>query len=104
MHQLFIDKRDDIAALCVEYDVLKLALFGSGARGVDFDLKTSDADFLVKFNRPFKHGPLGQYFGFARALERLLGRSVDLSEPIALDNPYFKNQVNRDGVMLYERT
>ena len=47
MHTLIQDKRADIAALCRRYRVRHLEVFGSAARGDDFDPANSDADFLV---------------------------------------------------------
>jgi hypothetical protein len=50
MHPLIQEKRADIAALCRRYRVRHLEVFGSAARGDDFDLASSDADFLVELN------------------------------------------------------
>ena len=49
MHPLIQEKCADIAALCRRYHVRHLEVFGSAARGVDFDMASSDADFLVEF-------------------------------------------------------
>jgi predicted nucleotidyltransferase len=40
------DLREQIAALCREYQVAELSLFGSGSRE-DFDPERSDVDLLV---------------------------------------------------------
>ncbi len=50
MHNAIADKREELAALCRRYDVVRLEVFGSAARGTDFDPATSDADFLVEFD------------------------------------------------------
>ena len=47
MHLEILHKREAITALCREYGVARLEVFGSAARGSDFDPARSDADFLV---------------------------------------------------------
>lgn len=85
MHAEIAAHRDELAALCRRFGVRRLEIFGSAARATDFDRETSDADFLVEFDRVSGLGPLEQYFCFAEALESLLGRSVDLVERGALE-------------------
>jgi len=90
-----------IADLCRRFHVVRLELFGSAAEG-DFDPARSDVDFLVEFDPAQELGPwLGLYFDFKDALERLLGRSVDLVMPGAMRNPYFIREVNRTRRLLY---
>ena len=93
-------KRDAIAALCRQYGVARLEVFGSAARGVDFDPERSDFDFLVEFE-PSELSPLEQFFGFAEALEDVLGRPVDLVEPSAIRNPYLRAAINRSREVVY---
>ena len=97
MHAEIAVHREELAALCRRYGVRRLEIFGSAARGTDFDPKTSDADFLVEFDRGGAHGPLEQFFGFAEALEKLLGRSVDLVEREALEQS--ENYIRRRGIL-----
>jgi uncharacterized protein len=47
MHADIAAKRDALKALCERYDVARLEVFGSAARGVDFDPAASDVDFLA---------------------------------------------------------
>jgi hypothetical protein len=42
------------------------------------------------------------YFGLKEALEALFGRSVDLVEPSAIRNPYFKESVERSRESVFE--
>jgi predicted nucleotidyltransferase len=72
------ENHDALAALCRQHGVTRLEVFGSAARALDFDPKTSDFDFLVEFGQQSDLSPLEQFFGFAEALERLLGAPVDL--------------------------
>src|SRR5262249_18085240 len=72
--------RDQIAALCVKYKVLRLELFGSAARG-DADAAHSDFDFFVEFEDLGWQGSFKRYMGLKLDLEDLLERPVDLVEP-----------------------
>ena len=101
MHPEIADKRDALVALCKRYDVARLEVFGSAARGVDFDPAVSDADFLVEFKAGSGLAPLEQFFGLANALEDLLGRPVDLVEPSAVKNPFIRARINRSREVLY---
>ncbi len=101
MHPLIQEKRADIAALCRRYRVRHLEVFGSAARGEDFDLGSSDADFLVEFEPESDLSPLKEFFGFQADLSRLLERSVDLVEARAILNPYVLANINRTRELVY---
>jgi predicted nucleotidyltransferase len=101
VHAEIVDKRDALIALCKRYDVARLEVFGSAARGVDFDPAVSDADFLVEFKAGSALPPLEQFFGLASAMEDLLGRPVDLVEPSAVKNPFVRAGINRSREVLY---
>jgi predicted nucleotidyltransferase len=73
MHTLIEQHRADIAALCHRYGVRQLAVFGSAARGTDFDPATGDADFRVTFTAEANHD-LAEFANFKDALEALLSR------------------------------
>jgi uncharacterized protein len=91
------EKRDALAALCRRYGVRRLEVFGSAARGVDFDAKRSDFDFLVEFDQRSDLPPLQQFFGFAEALESLLGRRVDLVDREAVEAS--RNYIRRRAIL-----
>nr|WP_204848093.1 DNA polymerase III subunit beta [Rhodopila globiformis] len=76
-------------------------MFGSAARGVDFDPATSDAGFLVEFDRNSNLPPLQQFFGLAEALESLLDRHVDLMETGAVRNPFILAEIERAPEVVY---
>lgn len=101
MHTEIERHRDALRALCDHYGVVRLELFGSGARGADFDSTRSDADFLVEFDKDSGLPALDQFVGFAEALERLLARSVDLVEASALKNPYVRATIDRSKELIY---
>lgn len=93
--------RDQIAALCRQYGVRRLDLFGSAATG-DFDPERSDIDFIVEYPPDYEFGPwLTRHFAFQERLETLLGRSVDLIMASALRNPRFIESINESRRLLY---
>ena len=101
VHQVIDRHRAEIAALCRRYEVTRLEVFGSAARGADFDPDASDADFLVEFDRAGGLSSLDRYFGFAEALEQVLGRPVDLVEPSAVKNPFLRAAIERSKELIY---
>ena len=102
MHREIADHRAALAELCRRFGVRRLEVFGSAARGDDFDPATSDADFLVQFTPNSDFAPLAQYFDFQEAVEALLGRKVDLVEPTAIRNPYLLASINRARELVFE--
>ena len=102
MHADIAEKRSALIALCLRYGVARLEVFGSAARGADFDPGKSDADFLVEFKAESALPPLEQFFGFAEALERLFGRPVDLLERKALEQS--RNYIRRRSILADAQT
>jgi hypothetical protein len=92
--------QEKVVELCHRYGVRELALFGSAAR--DVMTEQSDLDFLVDFLAARPQGAFERYFGLKEALEALFQRSVDLVEVKAIQNPYFREAIERDKVMVYE--
>jgi len=101
MTRVVIDHRQELFELCREFNVQRLELFGSGA-GARFDPDRSDLDFLVEFQPlpPGKRAP--SYFGLLSALRDLFGRPIDLVEPAAIRNPYFREGVEQSRAVVYE--
>ena len=90
-----------INALCREYGVLRLEVFGSAATG-EFDPERSDIDFLVEYPEDYDFGLwLTCYFEFKRRLEDILGYPVDLVMVGAMRNPCFIESVNESRRLLY---
>jgi predicted nucleotidyltransferase len=91
---------DEIRALCREYGVLRLDVFGSAAKGT-FDPETSDLDFVASFadrqNLDYAH----RYLDFAEALEALFGRKVDLITEQGIKNPYFREEIEETRRKIY---
>lgn len=100
MHPLITQKRADIARICRQLNIQRLEVFGSAARGTDFDPSRSDADFLVEFAPGAKRGLQG-YFLLKAELEQLLGLGVDLVEPQSVRNPYVLAGINSAREIVY---
>lgn len=89
-----------IAHLCREFGVLRLALFGSAVSG-QLDAG-SDVDFLVEFPPGTRLGPwMRRLTDLKQALERLLHRPVDVVTTEALKNPRFKRVAEQTMTPIY---
>ena len=95
------DYENELSSVCAIYGVKHLELFGSASRD-DFSLEESDLDFLVAFEDNHPLGAFDRYFGLKEDLERLFRRPVDLVEVRAIKNPYFRQAVEEDKVLVYE--
>ncbi len=95
MHPAIAEKREDLMDLCLRYGVTRLDVFGSAARGTDFDAATSDVDFLVEFGR--QENDLARFLDFGEALEDLLARSVELVDRKAIEAS--RNYIRRRNIL-----
>jgi predicted nucleotidyltransferase len=90
--------RSEIVDLCKRLRVKKLDIFGSATT------KTfgpgSDVDLLVQFDRQ-GDGLFNRYFDLKEGLERILNRNVDLITEESIQNPYFKQEVERTRRNVY---
>jgi hypothetical protein len=101
MLPLIDSRKAEIAELCRRFHVRRLEVFGSAARGHDFDPRRSDVDFLVEFDAGYRADAFDEYFDLKEGLESLLGRSVDLVVDRAIRNPYFRASVERSRQPVY---
>lgn len=95
-----VERREELGALCRRHQVRRLEVFGSAASG-EFRRHSSDLDFLVEFESATHEGYADRYFGLLESLEELFGRPVDLVVASAIDNPYFRESVDRTRALLY---
>jgi uncharacterized protein len=89
-----------VAAFCRARGIRKLSLFGSVLRD-DFDPAHSDVDVLAEFE-PGLHPGL-KFFGYGDELAAIVGRKVDFNTPAWLSK-YFRDEVLREAVTVYEQT
>ena len=92
-----------LTQLFEKYRVEKAWVFGSVLRPKDFK-ETSDIDLIVQFNEeglpPEDVGELN--FNLTDALEELFHRRVDLIRDRPFKNPYFKEEVEKTKLLIYE--
>lgn len=90
-----------IIDLCRKHKVKTLAVFGSIL--TDRFNDQSDVDLLVNFDTTDreKWDYVSNYFDFQEALEKVLGRKVDLVVEKGLKNKYFIQNVNRTKHLIY---
>ena len=99
MIEIVKEKQSELEALCREFGIVKLDIFGSAVTD-SFDTERSDIDFITDLGE-YDDRIARRYFGFSEALEKLFGRSVDLlTEPLGR-NPYFLAEVNETRTNLY---
>jgi predicted nucleotidyltransferase len=87
----------EMRAFCARHHIVKLAIFGSAARGEEGP--DSDLDILVEF-APGKT-PGFAYFAIEEELTHMFGQKVDMNTPGFL-NRRFRAEVVREAKVLYE--
>jgi predicted nucleotidyltransferase len=100
MLSLLVQYQSQLNALCIQYGVRRLELFGSAARA-DFEPSRSDLDFLVLFERSSKADSADRFLGLLADLENLLNRKVDLIDIRAHRNPYFMAEALKHREVVY---
>lgn len=96
MHPLIDQKRQEIEAICRRYRIRRLEVFGSAARGQDFEPSRSDADFLVEFEPGAKLG-FRDFLAMKEALQQVLGRTVDLVDRAVIEQS--RNYLRRRHIL-----
>jgi predicted nucleotidyltransferase len=100
MIALIEDHLEEIVALCREFGVARLDLFGSAAADTFGD--ESDLDFVAIFSDTSPGSYADRYLDLAESLERLFGRKVDLLTERAIRNPYFRREVDATRRVVYD--
>lgn len=91
-----------IQALCREFGVSRLEIFGSAVTE-GFDPTRSDVDFLVTYPEDYDFGPwVGRLFDMEERLSRLLDRDVDLVMPSALDHKWFRREAEKTRTVIFD--
>ena len=93
--------KNEINTLCLQNKVKSLYVFGS-VLTEQFSEK-SDIDLVVDIdsNDPFDYAD--SYFNLKFALQDLLKRPIDLLENKAINNPYFRQNLDVSKSLLYDR-
>ena len=100
MNRIIKDNLEELRALCVQYKVRRLDLFGSAAKA-HFLADTGDLDFLVEFQELPPGEYFDTYFDLLEDLQNLFKRPVDLVITRAIRNRYFLQSVNQSKKALY---
>ncbi len=100
MNSTIAENRAELIALCRQFHVRRLELFGS-ALGDAYDPERSDLDFLVEFEAMPDGGYATAFFGFKESLEQLFARPVDLVVGSAIRNPYFRQSIEQSKALVY---
>jgi predicted nucleotidyltransferase len=90
--------QEQIEAFCRKWKIRELALFGSVLRD-DFHAE-SDIDLLVSFSPAADHSLL-DHVHMEQELAELLGRSVDMVEKEAVENPFVRRQIRGNHALIY---
>ena len=101
MHPIIQSKRDAIVTLCQRFRVRQLEVFGSAARGRDFDPAHSDVDFLVEFEPNDGVPTLSTYFELRAELSKLVSLPVDLVMAGSVRNPFIQADIDRSREHVY---
>ena len=92
---------DEIIALCMEYGVVRLEIFGSAVTG-EFDPEKSDFDFLVEYADDYDWAcHYERREELKESLGTLLGRKVDLIILRNVENPYVRHFIEQSRTLLY---
>ena len=96
MHADILRHRDELADLCRRHGVARLDVFGSAARGVDFDPARSDVDLLVEF-APSTPRRLAALLDFEAEAGKALARQVEVVDRRAIEES--ENYIRRRRIL-----
>lgn len=96
MHAEILRHRETLAALCRRHGVARLDVFGSAARGMDFDPARSDVDLLVEF-APSTPRRLAALLNFEAEAGRVLARPVEVVDRRAIEES--ENYIRRRRIL-----
>jgi len=85
--------------LCHSLRVRRLDLVGAAARE-NFHKETSDIDVLIEFEGTEEL--FDRYFDLKFGLEGIFERNVDVIQEGALKNPYLRESIEQDRIVVYE--
>ncbi|MBI2257534.1 MAG: nucleotidyltransferase domain-containing protein [Flavobacteriia bacterium] len=97
-----ISKRiNDFILICKKHNVDKLYAFGSSTND-QFNPSTSDIDLIVEINEqnPIKKGE--KLMSLWDVLESFFVKKVDLISERSIQNPYFKENIDKSKILIYD--
>lgn len=96
---ILTDRLDEIAAVCREYGVRRLYVFGSAVQGT-FDPATSDLDFMVDLGE-YEPEIARRYVRFYESLRAVVNRDIDLITVRSRGSDRFMARVVESRELLY---
>ena len=88
-----------VAPICSRYEVRRLDLFGSYARGEQH--AGSDIDFCVSFSDLPPAEYAKKFFGFLHELEDTLHLSIDLLTAPSIKRTSLRQDIGQNGICVY---
>ena len=92
----------EIEALCKQFRVQRLDLFGSAAKGT-FKPESSDLDFIARFADTSAPDYADRYIQFAESLEGLFKRPVDVLTERMVGKSEFRLNIEPTRQIVYEQ-
>jgi hypothetical protein len=90
----------EIKALCIQYKVKELHVYGSAASGKFTD--DSDVDLIVKFDSKVPVEEYADlYFDLAESFENLLKHRIDLMTDKPIENKFLKQSIDESKQIIY---
>jgi uncharacterized protein len=93
--------KPEIERICRSLPVKRLGVFGSAI--TDRFSPDSDVDVLVLFDLNENVDFFDQYFDLRERLAAVFGREIDLIIDKPFRNPFFRDSVEKNRVIIYER-
>lgn len=101
MHPLIENNLEVIRAICREFGLEKLEVFGSIM--TDDFRDDSDVDFIAHLPEEFDFGPWGsRFFEIEERLSSILGRDVDVVTPSVFRNPWLNREATKTRVEIFD--
>ena len=100
MQQFITDRLPEIQDLCRAHNVRWMSIFGSAVRD-DFNAEISDVDVRVVFNSQKIERYARNAFSFQDSLVALFQRKVDMVSGEPINNPYLRQAIEKDQMILY---
>lgn len=92
-------RQEQVEAFCRKWKIREFALFGSVLRD-DFRPESSDVDVMVDFEPDAGHS-LFEFYDMQVELEEMFGRSVDLVQKGAIENPFIRHHIRHNHRIVY---
>ncbi len=101
MNGIVNERLNELRRLCEQFNVKSMYAFGSVC--TEKFNENSDIDILVQFSEVDIYQYFDNYMNLKEQMESLLKRKIDIVENQAIRNPIFRQIIDREKQLLYER-